>query len=497
MIRYGPIFCVVLLLVSAFYFQRTKRVHMIHQISGGIFFIAFILMLFNFYYINTYGAYLYPSFLSQVLGFKVISTLSVLVISVFYMTIAAITWFSNYSLRKYIDPSKIPTYYSLMHIMNAAITIVVFTDSFITLYVAYVIIIMAAYHMIQIKNKVAAPYEKLRFLTMNLFGLSLLFIGLSMMVFKTHAMDFETLHAAMNAFQPDDANYYTLSMTLCIVGLGVNGVLFPFFAWMPDLFATTPAPLSAQLSAVTIKISPIVMMKLVFSGYGINLFNALHLNSVLIVLGIASMLSGSIFAIHQQDLKKMIAYSTISQLGYVYLAIGIGNEYGIRIALYQLLAHAVTKAAIYMSVGSMYEQIRTTEINQLKGVGKQLPITLGCFALGALSMVGIPILPGFITKWNLSLATLTSGSIIPLFVILISAILNATYYVPIIINGFFGPHHIEMRHFEVTAKPFREVLPLVCLIGIMVLMGFFANSIFHFINAKELMAAVMTGGMHI
>jgi multicomponent Na+:H+ antiporter subunit D len=460
---------------------------MIHQISGGIFFIAFVLMLFNFYYINHYGAYLYPSFLSQALGFKVISTLSVLVISVFYMTVAAITWFSNYSLRKYIEPSEIPTYYSLMHIMNAAITIVVFTDYFIALYVAYVLIIMAAYHMIQIKNKVAAPYEKLRFLTMNLFGLLLLFAGILMMTLKTHALDFESLHTALAAFQSADSNYFILSMTLCIVGLGVNGVLFPFFAWMPDLFATTPAPLSAQLSAVTIKISPIVMMKLIFSGYGIELFNALHMNSVLIVLGVASMLSGSIFAIHQEDLKKMIAYSTISQLGYVYLAIGIGNEYGIRIALYQLLAHAVTKAAIYM----------TTAIRQLRGIGKYLPITLGCFALGALSMVGIPILPGFITKWNLSLATLTRGSVIPILVILISAILNATYYVPIIINGFFGPENIEMRRFESSAKPFREVLPLVYLIVIMVLMGFFANSMFHFINAQEFMAFKVLGGVRL
>jgi len=493
MIRYGPLFCVVLLLASAFYFQRTKRVHIIHQFSGAIFFMSSLFMVITFYDVNVNGSYENTFMLSQLFGFKTINSLSVLVVLVFYITITMIIWFSNYSLRKYIEPSQIPNYYSLMHLMNAAVTVIIFTAFFITTYIAYVVLIISAYHMIQIKNQDALPYEKKKFLVLNFFGLFLLFIGLSMMMMKSHAFGFESFNQYIATHIYQDRNYFTLSLTLCIIGLGVNGVLFPFYEWMPDLFATTPAPLSAQLSAVTIKISPIVMMKLLLTGYGVEHYEMLHMSDVLIVLGIASMISGSVFAMLQKDLKKLIAFSTISQLGYIYLAVGLSNIYGIRIALYQLLAHSVTKSAMYLSVGSIYEQLNTTKISAMKGIGKHLPITLGCFSLGALSMVGIPILPGFITKWNLSLASLERGSIFPLVAILISAILNAIYYLPVIINGFFGQSDIDYRHLTSKAKPLREVIPLMILVSIMVLMGFFANTLFQYINAQEMMANAFVG----
>jgi len=497
MSRYGPLFCVVLLLVSAFYFQRTKRVHIIHQLSGGIFFISSLLMLITFYDVSLNGSYQNSFILGQLFGFKMINSLSVLVILVFYMTITMIIWFSNYSLRKYIEPSLIPDYYSLMHLMNAAITVIIFTEFFITTYLAYVVLITSAYHMIQIKNQDALPYEKKKFLVLNLFGLFLLFIGLFMMIMKSHAFGFGSFNQYIESHLYQDRNYFTLSLTLCIIGLGVNGVLFPFYEWMPDLFATTPAPLSAQLSAVTIKISPIVMMKLLLTGYGVENYEMLHMSYVLIVLGIASMISGSLFAMLQKDLKKLIAFSTISQLGYIYLAVGLGNIYGIRIALYQLLAHTVTKSAMYLSVGSIYEQLGTTNISAMKGIGKHLPITLGCFSLGALSMVGIPVLPGFITKWNLSLASLERGSIFPLVAILISAILNAIYYLPIITSGFFGQGDINYRQFTSKAKPIREVIPLMILISTVIFMGFFANTLFQYINASEMMATlfIYLGGL--
>jgi len=309
------------------------------------------------------------------------------------------------------------------------------------------------------------------------------------MIYKTKCYDYTSFHEVIGFYFQSNQNYFTLSLTLCIIGLGINGAMFPFYGWMPDLFAAVPANLSALLSSVTVKVSPLIMMKILYQAYGIGIYEAIKIDKILIVLGIASMISGSIFAIYQTDLKKRIAFSTISQLGYIYLAIGIGNEYGMRIGIYQLIAHSITKAAIYLSTGAINEQLGSTKIDDVRGIGKEMPITLICFSIAALSMVGIPILPGFVTKWNISLATLQNQQIVPIMAILLSAILNILYYFPVIINAFFGKTNLEGKIFAYRLKPVHEQVPLIILTIDIILLGLFSNTIFQNINVKDLMSS--------
>ena len=118
-------------------------------------------------------------------------------------------------------------------------------------------------------------------------------------------------------------------------------------------------------------------------------------------------------------------------------------------------------------------------ISELKGIGKEMPVSLFCFSMGALSMVGIPLLPGFITKWYLSLSAISNQMLVPVLVILISSILSATYYLPIIINGYYGKHNVLDKVFLAKAKPLKEVVPLIILVAIMTLFGVFSNLYFN------------------
>lgn len=471
MIRYGPMMCVILLVISALLILGGKQKIKVHIFSGSVFFLCAFLI--SMTYIEFYNLNLEQFYVWNVLQ---INSLGLILAFTFFMVNMLIIWFSNYAINKYIETSTFRAYFSSILMMNAFITMILFLDDLLWIYIFYFLVILMSYNLIRIKNKLAVHYEKVKFIILNLFGLLLLAIGFTMLY---RLSDTTSIHLIKHYIDGSHINYLTLSVTLCMIGLGVNGALFPFYSWLPDLFSSTPAPLSAQLSSITIKVAPIIIMKIAYDGLGLMWFSRIKMDSVLIVLGILSMLSGSLFAIYQKDIKKMIAYSTIAQLGYIYLGIGLANYWGIRIAIYHLIAHTLTKSAIYLSVSSIYEQTGTTTISELKGIGKEMPVTLFCFSMGALSMVGIPLLPGFITKWYLSLSAISNQMLLPVLVILISSILNATYYLPIIINGYYGKHNVFDKVFLAKAKPLKEVVPLIILVAIMTLFGVFSNLYFN------------------
>ncbi len=470
MIRYGPLLCIIILMISAALLMLTRREVKAHLVSGFVFLICAVMTAaayFEFHGLGYEQRFLYH-FFSE-------TSLSLILSFAFFSVNFLIIWFSSYAIDKYIEKTEVNLYFGMVLMLNAFVTTILFSDDMRIIYVAYVFVILMSYKLIKIKNKVAVPYEKTKYIVLNLFGLLLLASGLVMFYKLTGIASIRQMRHYLDYSQ---VNYMTLSLTLCVIGLGVGGALFPFYSWLPDLYASTPAPLSAQLSSVTIKVAPIIMMRIAYEGLGLIWFSNLKMDLVLIILGILSMLSGSAFAILQRDIKKMLAYSTIAQLGYIYLAIGLSNYWGIRIAIYQILAHLLTKSAVYLSVSSLYEQTGTTEIDELRGVGREMPATLCCFSLGALSMVGIPLLPGFITKWYLSLSAIANGMVLPVVVILISSIFNAAYYLPIIINGFYGKGNLSGKVAFSKAKPLGEMIPLMILVTAMVLFGVFSNVYF-------------------
>ncbi len=470
MAYYGPFTCIIVLLLTGLFIIGTKWKSKVQVFSGSVFFLCAFLIL------SSYKAFTITQVEQIFWGhIFIVNSLNLVLAFTFFMVNVLIIWFSKYAIHKYMDDAEYPQYYGTIFIMNAFITMILFLDDIRWLYCAYFLVVLMSYNLIKIKVNHAVQYEKTKFIVLNLFGLLLLAVGLMMLNKVSGTTHIHLLRQYINM---ERINYLTLSVTLCLIGLGINGALFPFYSWLPDLYSSMPAPLSAQLSSISIKVAPIVMIKIIYDGLGLMWFSKIELDSVLVVLGGLSMLTGSLFAIYQKDIKKMIAYSTISQLGYIYLGMGLANFWGIRIAIYQIIAHTLTKSAIYLSVSSIYEQTGTTSIEELKGIGKEMPVTLMCFTMAALSMIGIPLLPGFINKWYLSLSAISNGMVIPVFIILISTILNATYYLPIIINGYYGKHNVSNKVFLSKAKPLKEVIPLIILVVMMVLFGIFSNAYF-------------------
>ncbi len=481
MIRYGPVLCIILLMISAFYLKRIKDLKRIHQLIVSVFMLSFFLMFFYFF---NYGQ---TELILPLIGRLQMSKGTMLILLVFYLTILLIVWFSYYALSVYIPNEQIPIYYRSFLIMIAALTLLIISQNMIVMFLAYLGVLLTTFIMMRIRNK---DSKKREFLLINGIGLIFLFIGLMMMILQSQTVDLSYFNSHLFLNMKGNLNFYTLSLTLCVLGLGIFGLLFPFFSWMPNLFYKTPSTLSALLSGITVKAAPLFLMKIILTGYGSIGMQRLHVDTILVFLGVGGMISGSLIAIRQTDLKKILAYSTVSQLGYIYLALGLGNQYGMAIAIYQLMAHTLTKVALYLATSSIYEQVGTTDTDALRGIGKEMPITLTCFAICALSMVGIPLFPGFITKWNILLGSLQMGSIVPLIAVLISSLLNASYYFPIIINGFYGKRNVDNKVFASKVKPFKEIVPMMILVVGVIGFGIFSNRILFFIELLNVRGGV-------
>jgi multicomponent Na+:H+ antiporter subunit D len=175
------------------------------------------------------------------------------------------------------------------------------------------------------------------------------------------------------------------------------------------------------------------------------------------------MLAGSVLALLQKDLKRMIAYSSVAQIGYIFFGIGFGTTLGLMAAIYHIISHALTKAALFLVAGNIIEKTHSKEISKLKGIGIEMPITMGIFSVCALSMVGIPLFVGFNSKWNFALAIIDSNKILFIAVLIASSLLNALYYLPIIVNAYFGEENTKDMVFRSKEKSVRALLPILIL----------------------------------
>ena len=227
-----------------------------------------------------------------------------------------------------------------------------------------------------------------------------------------------------------------LLLALFVFGIG-KAALMPFHFWLPAAMVA-PTPVSALLHAVAVvKAGVFGIIKVVIYIFGVETLSITDAASWLPYASGFTIITASIIALNSNNLKRRLAYSTVSQLSYIILAISMLNPYAIVASVFHLVAHAFGKITLFFAAGAIYTSLHKTEISELNGVGRQMPLTMIAFSLGVLCMVGLPISGGFISKWFLLSGAMTEGQWFILFVIFLSTLLNVAYFVPIIYRAFF------------------------------------------------------------
>ena len=223
------------------------------------------------------------------------------------------------------------------------------------------------------------------------------------------------------------------------------------------------------------------MVKVLFRVFGIDILKELDIPVILMIIAGFGMIMGSFFALAQKDVKRMLGYSSVAQIGYILLGIAFMTHIGLSAAFFHIISHGLMKAALFLSVGAIIYYQRVRKIDQFDGMGYKMPLSMIVFSVAALGMIGIPPTIGFISKLNLGLAALDNGMIIFIIIIVISGLLNAMYYLPIMISAFLKGEKVD-KISGVEKIPKVMLIPIVILGLLILVLGIYPDLIYGFIE---------------
>lgn len=436
-----PILTIVLFFTAAFVFPLTSKLNkrnkfMAAAVISGI---GCVLSTFTAMYITKNGEFSYfPGGWTAPWGVELRADFLTVFMAciITYVSFLVIVYTRNISTPD-LNVEKLHYYYSLLFLLMGSMVGISYTWDIFNLFVFMEINSITACAIISIKNKKNTIEGALKYLILSTLGSGCFLLGIALIYGITGNLNFEFIHTQLLTAAKKYPINTLVSLSFFIVGISVKSALFPLHVWLPDAHSTAPSPSSAVLSGLVLKSYVIAAIKILFLVYGIDLIKNMPIIDFINVIASLSIIMGSVIAIVQKDLKKMLAYSSIAQIGYIYLGIGLLNRVSLSGALFHVLSHSITKANLFLAAGNIIKKSGVRNISQLKGLGNKMPLTLGAFTISSLSMVGLPLLSGFHSKWLLGLGSLNAGKPFYLIVILVSSLLNAGYYLPIVISAFF------------------------------------------------------------
>ncbi len=479
-----PLIIILILFITAFMMPMIKNTKTVKGISLVSMTFVMILSMINLNFVINKGEYLYRiGHFNAPYGIEFrIGTIEAMMGLLFTFVTLMIIWYSIYSIEKEIKQSKVGLYYLLVNILIGALLGVVYSNDLFNSFVFIEVGTLASCGIIIVKDKKENIKATMKYLIMSSLGSGLVLMGIAYLYSMTGHLNINFIHEEITKTYLNYPDAVLISIVLFIIGLGVKSAMFPLHNWLPDAHSNAPSSSSAILSSLVLKAFVFLMIKILYRVFGIEILQHYTVLNILLILGSLGMIMGSVFAIFQKNIKRVIAYSTVAQMGYIFLGIGLGTDIGVSIAIFHIIGHALTKSALFLLVGAMIEQTGHKTIEHLKGIGREMPLTLGLFSIGVLSMIGIPVLPGFISKWYLSLAAIAAGETILILVILLSSLLNAVYYAPIVVNGFFGEDNLEGKVYKSKRKPLKEMMPIIFLVVSMVYVGVASRGIINLIT---------------
>jgi proton-translocating NADH-quinone oxidoreductase chain N len=357
---------------------------------------------------------------------------------------------SIYNLN-YIREGATEKYHMLFLLLLTGATGVVLTGDIFNLFVFFEILCISSYALVAYLREKSGIESAVKYLIQGAIGSSLLLIGIGLLYGQ-----FGTLNMADIAEKITSASPMSLfmPMVLLITGLGVEAAIFPLNAWLPDAHSSAPSSISAILSGIAIEVGLYAVARVIFT-----IFGAYSILLFLALLGILTLLIGELCAFSQNNIKRMLAYSSIGQIGLILFALAIATSYGVTGGLFQLVSHTLSKALLFLAAGYMIYRTGSMEISALEGMGRKMPFTCLAFTIGVFSLVGLPPFIGFPSKFLIVRAALATQETV--FFIFISLVLLGT-----VIEGAYFFRVVQILYFK-GEKPEleREEAPVVALIS--------------------------------
>jgi multicomponent Na+:H+ antiporter subunit D len=368
-----------------------------------------------------------------------------------------------------VDVSRRVPLHALVLLLLAGLCGVVLSADLFHLFVFLEIYAIATYALVSLGGT-RATLASLRYLLFGTIGSGLYLLGVGFLYFMTGSLAMADVGERVVAIQ--ESPTVVAAIALIVIGLALKMALFPLHVWLPEAHSYAPPAVAALLAAVQVKVAAYALVRILYDVFDpAFVARDLPIGDLLAWFGAGGIVFGSAMAVAQSDLKRMLAYSTVSQLGYIGVGIGLATPLALVGALLHVVGHAVMKCCLFLIAGGIYEKTHIREVPRLAGLAQRMPITAAAFVVAALSMVGIPPTIGFFGKWYLLQGSLEAGR--PLFAVVIafSSIVTLWYFLRLFESIYSRPERIDDALADASEPGPAVLTPVLVLAAATVVIG--------------------------
>ena len=391
------------------------------------------------------------------------------------------------SVAREVPESRIAYFYAALMLAFAGLVGIVATGDVFNVFVFLEISSLASYALISMGRDRRALTSAFDYLVMGTIGATFILIGIGFLYMMTGTLNMQDLAARLPEVW--DTRTVRAGFAFLTVGIGLKLAMFPLHLWLPNAYTYAPSVVTAFLAATATKVAVYALLRFMLGIFGFDFsLGRMPLEYILLPVGLIGILSASLVAIYQVEVKRLLAYSSVAQIGYMVLGIGLANTTGITGAILHLFNHALMKGALFLALAAVAYRLGSTALHDLAGLGRRMPWTMFAIVVGGLSLIGVPATVGFVSKWYLVLAALEQGLWPVALLILLGSLMAVVYVWKLVEAAYFTKPQSDVA---VQEAPLSLLAPLWLLVIANIYFG--VNTEVSVGLARQA-AAVLTGG---
>jgi multicomponent Na+:H+ antiporter subunit D len=371
--------------------------------------------------------------------------------------------FAKESIAKEIDADKHSLFFTAHLLCLTGLSGLLITGDAFNLFVFLEISSLATYTLVSLGKDRRCLTAAFRYLVMGTIGATFILIGVGMLYMKTGTLNMLDLAERVQAI--DSSRTINTGLAFIMVGVGVKLALFPLHMWLPPAYTHAPSAVTAFLAATATKVAVYVMIRFIYTIFGAeHVFHEMGMDLILLVLAVVAIFKCSFMATIQSNVKTVLAYSSVAQIGYIILGISMVSVTGLMASLLHIFNHALMKGALFMAVGAVFYRMGSVEVKAFQGLGKHMPLTMAAFTIAGLSIIGVPLTVGFVSKWYLVTGALEQGNWLLSILVLLGSLLAVIYIGRILEAAYFNDLPKSVEASSVKEAPVLMLIPMWVLV---------------------------------